>query len=272
MRAGAFACLGMVLTLLLGVACSEQQPAQVLREAGDQAFQRGDYDEAEEKLRAAWEQEEQGDPHALSSDSSDPADSALLLLAQLYRAQDRLDEAEQMYLRWIERAEATLGPEHPAAVSALSQLSSLYVAQGRNDEAELLIRRVLALTGSAPESDPSERLANLDRLAALSLEQRRYAEAERHLREALALVEERFGPEDRQAGITLQNLADVVRAQRRYDEAASLYERAAEILEAELGPEDPEVIQLARSYDSLLREIERDEADSARADRRETAP
>lgn len=49
----------------------------------------------------------------------------------LYRTQDRLDEAEQMFMRALAGYEKALGPEHTSTLDTVYNLGDLYRAQGQ---------------------------------------------------------------------------------------------------------------------------------------------
>jgi len=66
-------------------------------------------------------------------------------LAELYRAQGRLAEAEPLYKRALAITEKALGPDHPDTGASLNNLALLYRAQGRLAEAEPLFERVRAM-------------------------------------------------------------------------------------------------------------------------------
>ena len=88
---------------------------------------------------------------------------ALHDLAEFYRKQGRLPEAEPLYRRVLSIAEKEGGPEHPAVGLVAGNLAELYRAQGRDDEAEPLARRSVLIRRpptSARKSSSSDGGAN----------------------------------------------------------------------------------------------------------------
>ena len=64
-------------------------------------------------------------------------------LAELYRAEGRLAEAEPLYKRALEGRERVLGKEHPDTLTSVNNLAELYRAEGRLAEAKPLYKRAL---------------------------------------------------------------------------------------------------------------------------------
>jgi tetratricopeptide (TPR) repeat protein len=67
-------------------------------------------------------------------------------IGTLYRAQGRLDEAEELLLRTLASYEKTRGKEalSTSLLNAVFNLSELYYGQRRLDEAEKMFERALA--------------------------------------------------------------------------------------------------------------------------------
>jgi len=66
-------------------------------------------------------------------------------LALVYKATNRLKEAEPLYKRVADIFEKSLGPEHPNVATALNNLAQLYQATNRLKEAEPLTQRALKI-------------------------------------------------------------------------------------------------------------------------------
>jgi tetratricopeptide (TPR) repeat protein len=66
-------------------------------------------------------------------------------LAQLYKATNRLKEAEPLMKRVVTIFEKSLGPHHPNVAAALNNLALLYQATNRLKEAGPLIERQLVI-------------------------------------------------------------------------------------------------------------------------------
>ena len=99
-------------------------------QAGDAAYQRGQYEEALQQFDRALKEAEtfgEGDPRYATT---------LNNLAELYRTQGRYTEAEQLHNKALAIWEKALGPQHPHIGTALSYLAEVYRAQARYVEAE----------------------------------------------------------------------------------------------------------------------------------------
>jgi tetratricopeptide (TPR) repeat protein len=57
-------------------------------------------------------------------------------LGILYKDLGRLDAAEKMYQRALQRKEKALGPDHESTLLTVNNLGTLYIDLGRLDEAE----------------------------------------------------------------------------------------------------------------------------------------
>ncbi|MBF0247657.1 MAG: tetratricopeptide repeat protein, partial [Alphaproteobacteria bacterium] len=129
-------------------------------------------------------------------DDKEPAFALILNnLAQLYRATNRLGEAEPLTRRALAIDEAAFGPDHPKVARDLNNLAALYRATNRLAEAEPLMRRALAIDEAAFGPDHPKVARDLNNLAALYRATNRLAEAEPLMRRALAIDEAAFGPD-----------------------------------------------------------------------------
>ncbi|SLM36175.1 kinesin light chain 1 [Lasallia pustulata] len=64
-------------------------------------------------------------------------------LGILYADQDKMAEAEAMYLRALEGYEKAWGPEHTLTLDTVNNLGNFYENQGKMAEAEAMYRRAL---------------------------------------------------------------------------------------------------------------------------------
>ncbi len=146
-------------------------------DAGEAAYQRGDYEEAVGQTEAALKETEDFGEH-------DPLLATTLNnLATLYESLGRHGKAEPLYKRSLAIAEKALGPEPPDLAAILNNLAGLYQAQGRIGEAEPLFKRALAIWEQALRPEHPYVDIALNNLAALYRAQGRNEDAERLLRE-----------------------------------------------------------------------------------------
>ena len=200
------------LWLLVGLVCLVLWLAYVFFQRGEwetlnatafEAYQRGDYAEAEKQWSGALKAAEEfglEDPRLATS---------LNNLALLYEAQGKYVEAEPLYKRALAIDEKAVGPEHPEVATILDNLASLYDAQGRYAEAEPLHKRALAIAEKALGSEHPDTATSLNNLALLYQDQGKYAEAEPLHERALAIVEKALGPEHPDTATSLNHLAVV---------------------------------------------------------------
>ncbi len=111
--------------LLVGLVCLALWPAHVSAQgglwqtyivAGFEAYQRGDYAEAETQLSAALKEAEgfgSQDPRLAASHG---------LLGEVYKAQGRYADAEPLLKRSLVIWEKAFGPEHPSVATTLNKL------------------------------------------------------------------------------------------------------------------------------------------------------
>jgi tetratricopeptide (TPR) repeat protein len=198
---------------------------------------------------------------------------ALNLLATVYQAQEKYEEAEALYRRAMAIREKVLGDDHPVVANSLALLSSLYRLQRKFAEAEGLLRHALEIQTRTLGNSDSIVGATLIALASACLAQGKGEEADAlHERgisifrnaigrllesgnHAAALMEAEKLEEVAEAvfGINhvgyahaLNVLAAVYMGQdppEKFDEAEALYRRAMTIREEVLGDDHPDVAQ-----------------------------
>ncbi len=139
--------------------------------AGEDAYQQGNYAEAEKQLLAARAEAERFAP-------DDPRlGTSLNNLAELYRNQGKYAEAEPLYQRSLAIDEKALGPNHPGVATDLNNLAELYRTQGKYAEAEPLYQRALAIYEKALGPEHPNVATSLENYADLLREMGRNEEA-----------------------------------------------------------------------------------------------
>ena len=229
--------------LLLGILClasfavAQETAWEKYIKAGEEAYRRGQYVEAQKQFLAALKEAERFgnlDPRLATS---------LNDLAEVHRKQGQYAKAEPLFRRSLAMQENALGPEHPNVALSLNNLAALYYAQGEYAEAEPLLQRSLAIREKALGPQHPDVAQSLNNLAVLYLAQGEYGEAERLARRALAIQEKALGSEHRDVALSLNNLAELYRNQGKYGEAEPLHKRSLAIREKALGPDHPDVAQ-----------------------------
>ena len=160
-----------VLWLCSTSAFAQVEPWQSHMVAGAQAYQQGNYPEAEKRLVAAVEEAEGFGPR-------DPRLATTLNnLAVLYQARGKYTEAEPLYKRALAIREKALGAENPGVAQSLNNLAVLYDAQGKYAEAEPLYKRSLAIREEALGPAHPDVATSLENYAALLRKTERTTEA-----------------------------------------------------------------------------------------------
>ena len=119
---------------------------------------------------------------ALGTEHPDVAVS-LTTLAEVYRSQGRLDDAERLHRRALGIREARFGRDHPDVAASLNHLAVLYNARATYREAEGLLTRALEIVDKGKGAGGASRTNRvkaeiLDNLARVYRAQGRPAEAE----------------------------------------------------------------------------------------------
>lgn len=133
----------ILLLLMTGVSasCSSKvSPNTYLarQNAGDEAFKKGDYSEAEKQYKANLEDAENYGPQ-------DQIPAAFHYLADVYIAQQRGADVEKAYQQEVSSAEKIWGEGRPETLHALTDLALFYVEQNRLADAEKYNRKALAI-------------------------------------------------------------------------------------------------------------------------------
>ena len=122
-----FLLAGVFSVLVLTLACSRSNNWENYNLAGRDAYKRGDFAEAEKQWLAARASAEK-----LGSQDARLA-ATLSNLAEVYRAQGKYSESEELNRRALAIWEKDLGkPEDPGVAQALNSLALTYGAQGRH--------------------------------------------------------------------------------------------------------------------------------------------
>jgi tetratricopeptide (TPR) repeat protein len=164
--------------------CVQRGGARALINEGQTLYHQGSYGEAEKVYRCAVELFEKGGGGPTDSDLGD----ALRLLADVYKAQDRLAEAGALYTRSQEILEATDGSGAGLAIT-LNNHCALELDQGQFEVAEVLCQRAITIwQGQLAKGQTHAGIANTFKALTLVYEaQARYAAAEELVEQARAL-------------------------------------------------------------------------------------
>ena len=148
--------IGLVLSCLLGLPLwPAQAPAQgglweTYTAAGDKAYHKGNYPEAEKQWVAAFTEAEGFEPQ-------DPRlATSLNNLGEVYRLQRRYAAAEPQHKRALAIREKVLDSEHPDVAQSLENYAALLRKTGRGNEAAWMETRAKAIRTKHAEQNPTK--------------------------------------------------------------------------------------------------------------------
>ncbi len=197
--------------------------------------------------------------------------TALSHLAEVYRSNGRLADAEPMLLRALRHAEQAARMASTGAVAlwrnreiVALNLAVVYINRGRYAEAEPLCREALAALKSDPAATEEVRAVAEHNLAQVFVCRCQYAEAEDLIRQALDRVASRINRVSPASWVILASLADLCRRQGQLDDAESLARRALTLAEKSIyGPNHPYLSRYLNVLAETVRQRGRlDEAES----------
>jgi tetratricopeptide (TPR) repeat protein len=168
---------------------------------------------------------------------------AMNSLAELYRQQDRLDEAEKTFRDAIAGAEA-LGPDaSPLLARLTNNLGGLLKDKGNLADAESLTRRSLTLREAAPQPDPADLSVGTLNLAEIYRLEGNVAEAEPLYLKSIELAKKGLGDDHPDLATHYGQLGVLYRDMGRLDDARALSDKSIALLERTLGPDHPLLAQ-----------------------------
>ncbi|HUF62583.1 MAG TPA: tetratricopeptide repeat protein [Verrucomicrobiales bacterium] len=214
--------------------------------------------------RAQWAAAEQEFEAARQVLPAEAETTLLNNLAQLYKATNRLAEAEPLMERALKIDEKSFGPEHPDVAIRLNNLATLYQVTNRLAEAEPLMERALKIDEKSFGPEHPEVAIDLNNLAQLYKDTNRLAEAEPLMDRALKIDEKSFGPEHPNVAIRLNNLAQLYQATNRLAEAEPRMRRSVVIflkVFRKTGHPHPDLDSVLSNYALILTEMSVTEAE-----------
>ncbi|MCH8267055.1 MAG: tetratricopeptide repeat protein [Acidobacteria bacterium] len=141
-------CLMLVSALFIGCGQTAGSPWESYIQAGEAAYEQGNYAEAEKQFLAALQEAENFGPE-------DPRlATSLNNLAVVFRAQGKYEEAEPLYQRSLAIDEKALGPEHPKVATTLENYADLLRKTGRENEASSMEARAQAIREKNAQENP----------------------------------------------------------------------------------------------------------------------
>ncbi|KAN0072353.1 hypothetical protein V8E54_009282 [Elaphomyces granulatus] len=172
---------------------------------------------------------------------------ALHNLGNLYADQGKLDEAEKVYQRALQRYEKAWGPGHTSTLDTVNNFGLLYKSQGKLDEAEKMYQRALQGYEKAWGPDHTSTLDTVNNLGDLYTSQGKLDEAEKMCQRALQGYEKAWGPDHTSTLSTVSNLGTLYMTQGKLNEAEMMYQRALQGKEKAVGPDHTSTLDTAHN-------------------------
>jgi CHAT domain-containing protein/Tfp pilus assembly protein PilF len=245
----------LLVGLAASISYSDETTWKQQMQAATAAYQDGNFDSAENHLKASIEEAEKFNP------KDERLAISLYHLAILYRNQDRKDEhgvpksrllfqralgiwedlaneylknynysqAERLYNQIIEIREKLFGLDSVYLSTFLTNLAIIYRQQDNYEKAEPIFRRALVIRENKLGNKHESVTKILIDLAMLYEDQLRYSEAlPLHLR-ALAIFEGIYGSDHQKVAQELSNIAMLKIAEKQYTDAEQLFYRTMKI-------------------------------------------
>ncbi|TKA63500.1 hypothetical protein B0A55_11221 [Friedmanniomyces simplex] len=172
-------------------------------------------------------------------------------IADLFSDQNKMREAEEVYLRALRGKEEARGPKHTSTLNTVNNLAILYKNQGKMQEAEEMYLRALRGYEEAWGPKHTSTLDTVNNLAVLYKNQGKMQEAEEMYLRALRGYEEAWGPKHTSTLDTVNNLAILYKNQGKMQEAEEMYLRAIDGFCVAEGNHEPRVEHLREQLSAL---------------------
>ena len=216
------------------------QTAMSIHNLGVTLAQLGRYDESEEQLRKAIEIRKNlpGDRRGLLFSMS--------YLADVLRALERWNEAEELYLDTRKAQRLELGPADGETLKTASGLAELRSLTGDLQGAEALLDEILAVQLEVRGEEHPDTLQSLTTLAHVRNEQGRYDEALELCERAMAAGARSLGAEHTAVLQAATEKVAALRGKGLVDEARGLADRVVASYSTTLGDEHPTTVAARR--------------------------
>lgn len=185
----------------------------------------------------------------------------LVGLAGTLVRQDKLEEAEKIYLELLDVYEQEQYWDNPDFAHVISGLATLYQLQERLEEAEQLYLNSLYIREKLLGSAHPHVATILNNLAYLYYKSEQYEKAEQFFLRAIDIYQNAYGAEHIQVSIPLFGLARIYYQRGNYNKAEELFLRTISIQEQSVGPENEQLLSaLVLLSDVYLKEGKLDQA------------
>ncbi|KAJ5784706.1 uncharacterized protein N7503_009918 [Penicillium pulvis] len=164
------------------------------------------------------------------------------ILADIYRQEGLLEEAEQLHIQVMEARKTKLGADHPQTLSSIADLASTYRKQGRWDDAQQLDMQVLEGRKTKLGADHPDTLMSMANLSTIYWDQGRWGEAEQLQIHVLEAHKSKLGTDNLTTLSSIASLATTYGSQGRWGEAEQLQIQVVEARKLKLGADHPDTL------------------------------
>lgn len=206
---------------------------QELNRQGEEAFHRGDYDEAESLFGQALARSGGFEP-------DDPRIAETLNnLGNLYFNLDLYNEAENSVRRALAIREKTAGPDALVVADSLNDLGMIYLTKGKIADAKPLVERALTIRQKKLKPDDEDIASSLQTMASIYHKEGKLKESMAALKKALYIRKRALGADHIDVATTYNSLGVQHQMAGENGEAKQCYERARGIIEKLYGDRHP---------------------------------
>lgn len=178
-------------------------------------------------------------------------------LGLVYRAQNRLRDAEVAFRRAMFFIEKANGPESIDVGNSNLNLGSVLVAEGKFNEAEPLLKKALRIYQKQLGEQSPKYASVMAQMGEMYRNLHDYGQAEIFLKKALDVLETARGIDDPDVASTVYNLAELYAAQNLNQKAEPMFKLSMTIREATGGMESPEFAASVERYARILDKLGR---------------
>jgi serine/threonine protein kinase/Tfp pilus assembly protein PilF len=179
------------------------------------------------------------------------ADS-LLLLADIMKSRQKVDEAVALAREALAIDEAVLGADHPTTSTTRNSLGLILLDKGDLPGAEVALKQTVeSMKRQLGDIDPQVAI-NLENLANVYFTQGQFDQTIAMLQEVASIRKQALGPTNPAVGRTYTNLGTVMMKAGRLKESEAAYREGVELMRAGMGSDHPDVAQALAYHARVL--------------------
>lgn len=176
-------------------------------------------------------------------------------LGQTYTDQQRISDAERVFLKAIDIAQKALGSGSYHVATIMNNLAYLYSANGYYDDTENLYKTSISILEATLGPQHAEVGVTIGNLAVLYKRQGKFEEAAPLFERALEITKQQLGPDHPKLSDIYYNIHSMYFKQQKWDKALPYLEKSIGIDEKVFGPFHPEVLQSKMELEALRNKV-----------------